>query len=409
MMAWAGVIAGSPVQASPGGWAQPWSVVLIWGFAVGGLAMGQISEADSRPVDPASSAAPIFVEFDPPPLLLPEATELQRLRDEMARDDSSVGRSLAQMVRQAEASLGRQPRPLAVLIYEGRLSNDPQRIKTVEHLQDMQRLHELVWAYRLTGRESFAEAGIRSLVQWMAACRPSGNDVNDHKLMPLLEAYAVWRDRLSPSRGEQAESWLAELDQANRAGLAEDYRQGRGNTNRAAKRVKMLMCSAVLRDHAADIDRAVADYRRHVEAALRPDGRSVDLERRDAMHYHISEVRSLIETAVLARGTGRDLLDQTTPQGASLRKSLDFVVPYARQEKVYAEWVNSTIALDRRRWEAGDLHYQPGRPWDPATAADVFCLAALLDTRYADLARQWIDRPGSSAGPILSGAIGTKP
>jgi hypothetical protein len=75
-----------------------------------------------------------------------------------------------------------------------------------------------------------------------------------------------------------------------------------------------------------------------------------------------------LDIALLLGGEGRQLYAWTTSEGGSLKRSVDFVVPYATGEKTRREWVNSTVELDRQRAAAGLPHYQPGMLFAPKDA-----------------------------------------
>lgn len=345
--------------------------------------------ASMNPSAFAEAPEGVFVEFDPPspaPIGAMNRQIVLRLRDAAVEQQREGAGPLHELLQSARLAAQQQPRPLAIIVYEGRVSNDPQRIASVRHLQDMAALHDLTWSWHLSGDPSLAEAGIRYLMHWMEQCPPSGNDVNDHKLTPMLEAFEALNPLLRPDQRATARAWTARFAEAHWRGLQQAFADGRANTNRTSKRVKMLLQAAVVLDDEAEVQRALDAYRRHMALALRADGSSHDLNYRGAMHYHVSTVRALVETAVLARAVGVDLLDEANPQGGSLRRSLDWILPYARGEKVHEEWVHSQVGLDRRRWESGDPFYRPGKPWNPAAAADVFALASLLDPGYAPVA-----------------------
>jgi hypothetical protein len=134
------------------------------------------------------------------------------------------------------------------------------------------------------------------------------------------------------------------------------------------------------------INMATKGYRQYMETSLRADGGSYDLEQHDALHAHISGLMPLLELALTMRQENADLLPYAAPSGASLQRSVEFVLPYARGQKVHPEWTNSKVAFDRQRWESGDAFYKPGKPWDPAESADLFSLSAFFVKEHAAVA-----------------------
>lgn len=116
-----------------------------------------------------------------------------------------------------------------------------------------------------------------------------------------------------------------------------------------------------------------------VTESLYADGASRDLKRRDTLTYHVSSLRPPLQLAMLAGKKGRDLNAWESKAGGSLKKSVDYVVPYAMGEKTRREWTNSEVDLDRRRAEAGLDEYKPGRLYEPRRALKLMELASYFD------------------------------
>ncbi|MFW5846280.1 MAG: iduronate-2-sulfatase, partial [Planctomycetota bacterium] len=74
------------------------------------------------------------------------------------------------------------------------------------------------------------------------------------------------------------------------------------------------------------------------------------------------------------------------PEGGSLKKSVDFVVPYATGEKTHKEWVDSRVRLDQERAAAGLEKYRPGRLYEPKSAHELMEYASFFDSGLIPLA-----------------------
>ena len=72
-------------------------------------------------------------------------------------------------------------------------------------------------------------------------------------------------------------------------------------------------------------------------------------------------------------------------QGGSIKKSVDYVVPYAKGDKQHEEWVNTTVSLDKRRAEAGLAKYQPGILFNPKKSLSMFEWALYYDPTLLDV------------------------
>ena len=294
-----------------------------------------------------------------------------------------VAEAYAHLQQRAEAALHREPDPIPHLVYEGRVGSDPQRQQTIAHLQDMLGLRALAWTAAIGDDPRYADAARRYVDAWTRTLKPTGNDVNDAKLLPIVTAYHLLADTWPAELRDRVAQWLRDYAEPYLPNLRGDA--GRGN--RHAKKILMvgLVGLALQRD---DLNELASDaVRRFVASSLRPDGTSFDLEERDALSYHVSSLYGPLVWAVNlhAAGSPRGPSLYATPApdgpyaGASLRRSVHHLYPYVRGERVHAEWVHTRIELDRQRWASGDPYYRPGKPWDPHQADRVLRLAATFD------------------------------
>ncbi len=67
-------------------------------------------------------------------------------------------------------------------------------------------------------------------------------------------------------------------------------------------------------------------------------------------------------------------------KGGSLEKSVAFVLPYARREKIYHQWQNSRCEIDKECAVAGIAGYRPGVAYDPGNTVQLFEWATLHQT-----------------------------
>ena len=129
-------------------------------------------------------------------------------------------------------------------------------------------------------------------------------------------------------------------------------------------------------------------YKKYVDDAFYGDGSTNDFVQRDALHYHASGLWPLIDLAIAADRNGIDLASYQNPKGGSLRKCIDFLVPYSNGEKQHAEFVNSKVEFDRIRSEAGQKEYATGHIFDGKRAARTFECYLYFDDSYLPLAFQ---------------------
>lgn len=342
-----------------------WSLlVLLIHLVLAHVAPGSVGEVEIRSVLPLDAAQRArlarLVESDP------EAGALFQLRQ-----------------TRGLALLTARPSPLEKIFYEGLVHTDPRRVKSVEHLRDMDDLAALLEWWQASGDRRAASKGVEYLLAWTQTYVPTGNDVNDAKLLPVLVAAIAWRSELSADDQQRLDTWIQRFGQVHRDAARE---QKDKRTNRYSKRLIVITMTALALDRKEWLDDVRQEYARFVASALSPDGTSEDLRRRDTLTYHCSMLRPLLDLAMLLQVPGSpDLYRQESDSGASVRKSVLYVVPFADGSKQRREWVNTTVELDRQRAAAGLEEYKPGRLFDPKDSLKMLEQASFFEPELIPL------------------------
>jgi len=328
-------------------------------------------------------------EFEIPHVMPLTDPQLAALRELIATDPSAA--ALAERTaEQANARLPIEPTPLEVIHYEGLVNTDPRRIATVAKLSQMGDAAWLMRHWQATADERAASA-LRDLVTaWTDTYAITGNDVNENKFFPLLVAYDALRPTFDSADRDRVDAWLRELAVPHLRRVENSTHL----TNRYGKSVRLIALIGRILDEPALTDHAVAGIKRFVAASLRADGTSYDLEHRDSLGYHGSSLKPPLELAALLDMPA--LYTWTGPEGGSLKKSVDYVVPYATGEKTHEEWVHTKVQLDRDRAAAGLAYYQPGRLYEPRQALELMEAAAAFDADLLPLVRQLSDNPDAA-------------
>lgn len=322
-----------------------------------------------------------FAEFDLPPMLWLSENEIEIIKN----SKSFAGdKSFDEIKYFADDATKRKPNPADTIFYEGLLSNNPKRIETVLHLHDMRNLYFLSWAYLLTGEDKHGAAAKEYLLSWAEVYKPSGNDVNENKLDICFFTYELLKEKFDKKESAKIKKWFGEIAQKQK----ENWNPDKGSSNRHAKRLKLIfMASFILNDDSLK-SFALEKTNELFETALNSDGTTRDLIRRDAMHYNVGCLLNLLELANILRSFGLDYYNYFTASGASLKNCVEFVLPYAKGEKIYKEWVNTKIEFDRQRALTGDPFYKPGKPWDRFEAIEMLAFASVFERKLIDLAEK---------------------
>lgn len=302
------------------------------------------------------------------------SAQLTRIRA-CVDSDPEAGRRAQELLQVAATHLERSPEPVKVIHYEGLLNTDPKRIACVEHLLDMRVLGQVLHAWAASGEEKWADLARTYIKAWTETYRPTGNPINENKLEPILVGYFSLRDGFSPAERRRIEDWVKTLTnmQASKSPKANNW---------GAKRLKLMLLGALILDDHDLVARVKREVRRYVDRSLYADGSSNDLRYRDAMSYHCSGLAPMLQVLTILAGHGHDedFWSYVGTKGGSLEKSVAFVLPYARREKIYHQWQNSRSEIDKRRAAAGIAKYRPGVAYDPGNAVQLLEWATLYQT-----------------------------
>jgi Alginate lyase len=305
--------------------------------------------------------------------------EVERLRALVAKDPEAAA-LFAKLRKTADEALDDQPNPVAVIVSAGTLASDPAKIKTAESLRDMAKIEALAWSAVVTGDQRYWSKARGFVLAWAVTNKPDGNPINDTVLEPLIEAYDITRDSFSPQDQMKIDAWLVMLVERLQK---QDSKQPQKNWE--SHRVKLIGLAAMtLRDRRLEIAAKQA-YMEQLKNNFDASGESVDFRERDALHYHIYAVRPLLTFACAERRSGENIYAYTAPNGASLERAVEFVLPFAQGEKKHTEFVNSTAAFDKTRAKAGEAEYQP-HAFEPRSAVSLFAEAGCLNPAYNKIA-----------------------
>ena len=104
----------------------------------------------------------------------------------------------------------------------------------------------------------------------------------------------------------------------------------------------------------------------------------------------------MLEFAIAANNNGTNLYTYKSKSGASLEKSVKFLLPFCSGEKKHAEFVKSSVAFDRKRAESGDENYKAGHLFDPKKGGHTLELAAAFDKNLSEVYCQATARTASN-------------
>jgi hypothetical protein len=237
----------------------------------------------------------------------------------------------------------------------------------------------LGWAYAVTENAEYGTKIRQFVLAWARVNKPRDDPIDETNLDPLFIAYDLGRARFSEDERRIVDGWLRQT--AAKLGEPDEARSG----NHQSHRLKVAGLIAFLLQDKPAIEATVQAYMKLIEKNLHPDGSTQDYRVRDALHYHCYDLAPLLLLAIAARQNGIDLYGIKTKSGASLGRSVQFLVPFCEGKQTHKEFVHSNVAFDRERAEAGEEEYRAGRMWEPAQGRRVLELAVNFDAALTPL------------------------
>jgi hypothetical protein len=311
----------------------------------------------------------------------------------LIKTDVDVKKHWEALLKTADEALIATPSPADTILTEGILQGNPRKTKTWDCLEDMQKVYALAFAYKIEEDKKYLVKTSEFLMAWAKGNTPTGNPINDTNLDRIIFAFDLVKKDLTKDVSLSVNNWLKETAMQELKSY-DKAAGGKGLTymnNWNSHRIKEVSEIAWAINDASLKKWALDAYKRQISKNLLPDGSSFDFHERDALHYHIYDVDPLMVAATLiARGSNvaeSPYLYQS-PEGNSLKKSVDWLVPFFTGEKTHAEWVNSKSAFDKKRAANGEKGYIAGTLFKPSEARSSIALANFFDRSMLDIYKQ---------------------
>jgi len=302
----------------------------------------------------------------------------------LVNTDKDVKQLYLKMERLANTALTEVPNPIDTIVSEGHLATDPKKIRTVKSLADLHKIYALAISYTITNKDTYKTKCIEYLVAWASINKGMGNPINDTKLNPIFDAYDLLKDQIDPSSKATITAWMQQLADAEIA--SPRYKSVNSKTlfnNWNSHRIKVVGSIAYLLNNKAYKVFTDSSLKKQILKNLHADGSGMDLEERDALHYHVYTLEPLIVIAtIIKRATGIDYFNFRSASGSSIKNSVDFLLPFATGQKTHPEYVNSTVAFDKKRAENKEPGFTIGANFQPIAAVEVLSTAAYFSETY---------------------------
>lgn len=309
----------------------------------------------------------------------------------LIKKDSSVFNLYSSIKKVANAALKAGPNPIDTVVSEGHLSNDPKKVTTGKSLRDIDKIYSLGIAYKIEQNNIYLKKLTEFLVAWATVNQPQGNPINDTKFEDLFFAYDMVKAEVSSLQRQSIDTWLAKIaDEEIRTGKNKAKTTSFNNWN--SHRLKTIGLIAYILDNAEYKKYIDEELPVQIEKNLLPDGSGFDFHERDALHYHVYTLEPLISlSTVLKRATGKDYYHYVSASGASIKRSIEFLKPYVTGEKTHGEYVNSTVAFDKKRADNKEAGFEIGANFKPLHAIPVMIEACYFEPGCMEIVRKFLN------------------
>ena len=301
-----------------------------------------------------------------------EISSLQKL----VKGNNDVKNLYNSLKKVADGALGQTPNPIDTVVSEGHLATDPKKIITQRSLQDIDKMNALAFAYKVENNVSYLNKLSEFLTAWATVNKPQGNPINDTKFEDLFVAYDLVKNNIPSSSKQAVENWLTKMaDEEIRTGKNKAKTTSFNNWN--SHRIKVIGLIGYILNNKSYKKYIDEELPIQIEKNLLPDGSGFDFLERDALHYHVYTLEPLISLAtVVKRATGKDYYNYSSSTGASIKKSIGFLIPFVTGEKTHGEYVNSKVEFDRKRAANKEAGFEIGANFKPAHAIPVLIESA---------------------------------
>lgn len=305
--------------------------------------------------------------------------EIKKLKTQL-KNNPETQKLFASFEKSALNYLSAQPNPVDTIRTEGLLKGNPKKEHTRQSLADMNKMFALALQYRLSGDQKYLHKCVELLKAWAKINKPNGDPIDDTNLDKAVEAYDLIKTDIEPATKSTIEKWLAETARAEINSKRMKAGRATAINNWNAHRLKVVGEIGYALNNSDFITWTIDNLKSHININLNADGTSLDFKERDAMHYHIYDLEPMLKLAIIIdRAQGTNFYTYESPKGSSIRKSVDWLMPYIKGEQQHEEYVHTTVKFDRDRAKNNEAGFAPGTMFKPELALPVLKLAVYFD------------------------------
>lgn len=303
--------------------------------------------------------------------------------------EAKVKKAYAPLKALAEKSLQETPNPIKKVTSQGLLEGNPAKTASLNAVLDGPKIYAIALYYRLFNDKAYLKKAYEYLSAWSRLNIATGDPIDETKLEDFFIGYDLIRSKLSASQQHDIDAWLKSIALAQLQSPSALPSRSTSKNNWNSHRIKVItqIVYAIHADQYRDTINQL--IQQQINQNLYADGSGYDFAERDALHYHIYTLEPLLKAFITVnRATGINDYALQSPTGASVKKSVDFLLPFMTGEKTHGEFTNSRVKFDRDRAANGEKGYVTGHLFEPKNGIVVLSLASYFDPSLLKIIQQ---------------------
>lgn len=271
---------------------------------------------------------------------------------------------------------------------EGLLPNNSILLKSYKTRQDLTILHNAAWGY-INGinEEKTLKQSQEFILEWTRKYKPSYNPIDEASFVLYLDAYGMIRNTFNDDYKQEIDNFIKNwaINYAEQIQLHKDS-NGSWSNNWNSYRIRFIVFSAFVTNDKNLIALSRKLYFQQISKNIDSDGITIDFKERDALHYVVFDLIPLVDSAILAKLNNEDWYTKESVSGSSLKKAIEWLIPYITGNKSHEEFKNTTVEFDKLRARYGMNDYSGN--FKSEKAGPLLWNASKLDQKYTNLAQK---------------------
>lgn len=287
-----------------------------------------------------------------------------------------------------DTNLSKKPNAMDVVHIEHSLPGQQNVTKAFDAYNQFKMMRNSALLWSKSHDEKYFLFSEKYLMAWIEKYKPSLNPIDETPFDALIDTYTIIKPKLNQKEKELVNSYFEKwaTDYINYIMLKEGSIKGLTPDNWQSHRIKIITMLASATDNKKLFSKVTNIFQEQILKNIKPSGEVYDFAERDALSYAVFDLLPLAQAALVAKNNGYDWFLYTSPSGSSLKKGIDWLLPYMYGVKSHNEFNNTKSEFDKVRRSIGMKDFKGA--FNPVRAASLFWVASALDQVYLPIAKK---------------------